>query len=450
MNLSFFLLAAGALAAPQQPATFTAAPPAAATTTIQAPATVALRAAAPSATSTTPSEVDHASVPGTFSSGFDDARRIDLVTRADGGARLRYRLGFASIRLGELCDLPLGELSFRDRFVLEQLRRTFPDVRADFVDSVEVWTHGGEPMTLAERTVEADGPEPLIQRAAAWLDALALANRCQVLVECSLHEARASDDHADLVIDSLDAARYTELRTVLTESRDTLMVPSVLVSGGSQASVQSLNQVAYIADFEVEITASAAIADPVVRTVQDGISLRVTPIVVPGTGELRLEVEFTRSDLKRPIQQVETSLDVPGASKVTIQLPELSKTSWNSDDLVLSPGSGGIRVRGIRAQVFREDGEVELRDVELLLRAEILDAAIAGLAGVGTVVGHDPTERLCFARFDGAAPPVGDAVEIVAAAGGERRGRGRVVDVQGQLVMIQVSEGEARHGDTVR
>lgn len=136
-----------------------------------------------------------------------------------------------------------------------------------------------------------------------------------------------------------DAAEVTYLTRVLApgkattsfvaellerEGVTTVVDQKVLVQPLHVAHMATINQTAYVRDYEVEVTADAVIADPIVDVIQDGIVVQaaVSPLE---NGKLGVSLDATVTDLERPIPKIDTIL--PGTKhEVTIQLPSLQST----------------------------------------------------------------------------------------------------------------------------
>ncbi|MCR9244789.1 MAG: hypothetical protein NXI31_07140 [bacterium] len=87
------------------------------------------------------------------------------------------------------------------------------------------------------------------------------------------------------------------------------------------AHMSTINQTAYVKDFDLEVAKNAFVADPVVDVIQDGIVMQaaVAPLE---NGLLGLSLDASVAELQRPIPEFETTL--PGTTmKVKLQLPSL-------------------------------------------------------------------------------------------------------------------------------
>jgi Flp pilus assembly secretin CpaC/tetratricopeptide (TPR) repeat protein len=99
-----------------------------------------------------------------------------------------------------------------------------------------------------------------------------------------------------------------------------------------RATLEVLNKIAYVADYEVEIAQAANIANPVIQYVVEGVVLDVKPVVSADRRFITLELRPTLAELVRPIPTFATSLaSGPGPvstnSQVIIQTPKLRKSS---------------------------------------------------------------------------------------------------------------------------
>lgn len=105
------------------------------------------------------------------------------------------------------------------------------------------------------------------------------------------------------------------------ERIEQVTAPHVLVANTARSNLTVTNQLAYIQDFDIEIAQGASIADPVIKTIQDGVVLDVRPVVSADRRFITLEMRPSVATLKRPIKEITTGL--ASASSVTVQLPEL-------------------------------------------------------------------------------------------------------------------------------
>ncbi|MHC5062671.1 MAG: hypothetical protein ACYTG5_01700 [Planctomycetota bacterium] len=113
------------------------------------------------------------------------------------------------------------------------------------------------------------------------------------------------------------------LRAVSKQDRSEIIVaPRLLVYNNTRASMSALRHTSFIRDFDVEIAQSAAVANPVVDVVSDGVVLDVRPVVSADRRFITLELRPTLLELQTPIPTFTTTL---GAGQpVSIQLPRVT------------------------------------------------------------------------------------------------------------------------------
>lgn len=141
------------------------------------------------------------------------------------------------------------------------------------------------------------------------------------------------------------------LRAVSKNERAELVTrPSILVFNTARSNIQVLNQVAYVQDFDVQIATAAAIADPIIQVVQDGVVLDVRPVISADRRFVTLDLRPTVATLVRPIQEVSTSLASTGT--VTIQLPELELQRMRT--VVSVPDGGTLLLGGLKSYENQE------------------------------------------------------------------------------------------------
>ncbi len=142
-----------------------------------------------------------------------------------------------------------------------------------------------------------------------------------------------------------DLQVQTVLRAVSKSERVELVTaPNILVFNTARSNLQVLNQMAYVQDYNVEIATAAAIADPIVQVVQDGVVLDVRPVISADRRFITLDLRPTVATLTRPIAEVATSLATSGT--VTIQLPELELQRMRT--VVSVPDGGTVLLGGLK------------------------------------------------------------------------------------------------------
>lgn len=135
------------------------------------------------------------------------------------------------------------------------------------------------------------------------------------------------------------------LRAVSKQERsEQIEAPRLLVYNNTRASMHYLRNLAYIKDFEVEIAQAAAVANPVIGTVHDGVALDVRPVVDADLKFITMELRPTVMTLQLPIPTFTTTLGV--GQPISIQLPEV--TLQRVRTTVTMPDGGTMMLGGMR------------------------------------------------------------------------------------------------------
>ncbi|MGE0142025.1 MAG: hypothetical protein AB7I19_02735 [Planctomycetota bacterium] len=141
----------------------------------------------------------------------------------------------------------------------------------------------------------------------------------------------------------------TELQLILRavskqERSEEIVAPRLLVFNNTRAHMQALRSTSYISDFGVEIAQAAAVANPVVGVVRDGVVLDVRPVVSADRRFITMELRPTVMTLQLPIPTFTTTL---GAGQpVSIQLPVTNLQSVRTT--VTMPDGGSILLGGMK------------------------------------------------------------------------------------------------------
>lgn len=162
-----------------------------------------------------------------------------------------------------------------------------------------------------------------------------------------------------------DAEVEMILRAVQKSKRSELVIePKLMVSNTARANLVVANQVSYVADFDVEIASSAAIADPIVKVAHDGIFLDVRPTVTADRRFVWVDIRPTVATLRRPIPTLQTSLGT--GSPVTLMLPELELQKIRTRAFV--PDGGSLLLGGMKMVEEQEmdSGIPYLKDIPVL------------------------------------------------------------------------------------
>ncbi|MHC4897416.1 MAG: hypothetical protein ACYTGW_09955 [Planctomycetota bacterium] len=142
-----------------------------------------------------------------------------------------------------------------------------------------------------------------------------------------------------------DAQLETILRAVAKQDRsEEIAAPRLLIYNNTRANMQVLRQTSFIRDFEVEIAQAAAVANPVVDVVKDGVVLDVRPVVSADRRFITMELRPTVMELELPIQEFVTTLGV--GQPVSIQLPRT--TLQRVRTTITMPDGGTVLLGGTK------------------------------------------------------------------------------------------------------
>jgi len=135
------------------------------------------------------------------------------------------------------------------------------------------------------------------------------------------------------------------LRAVEKNERiEQISAPRLTVYDTQRANVSVMTQNSYVQDFDVEIAQAAAIGDPIVQTIRDGIIMDVRPIVSADRRFITMEMRPTVAELVRPFPTFQTSL--ANGPPVTIQVPEIAISRVRTT--VTMPDGGSLLLGGVK------------------------------------------------------------------------------------------------------
>lgn len=143
-----------------------------------------------------------------------------------------------------------------------------------------------------------------------------------------------------------------------------LTAPRLSAFNTQRANITVVNQIPYIQDFELQTATTAAIANPVVDTILDGMVLDIVPTVSNDRRFITIEVQPTVAELVLPIPTFTTTLGPTSA--VTIQIPEINLQTVQTT--VRVPDGGAVVIAGLKTvrDQYIESGVPILSDIPLL------------------------------------------------------------------------------------
>ena len=348
-------------------------------------------------------------------------------------------------------DAPDEErLPFRERWLMARLKLKVPDLqRIDVIEMRTIrWKEDGRKVST-ERGCELGGPGPALTRALALIDSHVRLQETTQFV-CEFHiiqravgkQARKSDGGSARAV---NPAEYEAIlrRTSREEGAQVLGAPSLIINHCQLGNVSITNQIAYIRDFAVETALGAAVADPVIDNIREGYVVQIAVMRDPDSGILHVESSASIGNLKRPIEEVTTT--ILGDQKVTVHLPQVTYSTWETDSLTISPGQVGFHATGMTSTTD-VDGEVAQRSVEILCRLKLLEDTDLARSAIGQVIGIDREARRVFCRIDD-LPPGRTKLEVV--GGGRRLAQLKILQSSGGLVVAELLGGDAKAGDSI-
>ena len=143
-----------------------------------------------------------------------------------------------------------------------------------------------------------------------------------------------------------------------------LTAPRLSAFNTQRANITIVNQIPYVQDFELNSATSAAIANPVIDTILDGMVLDVKPTVSNDRRFITIEIQPTVAELVLPIPTFTTTLGP--TSSVTIQIPEIRLQTVQTT--VRVPDGGAVVIAGLKTvrDKWIESGVPILSDIPLL------------------------------------------------------------------------------------
>lgn len=140
-------------------------------------------------------------------------------------------------------------------------------------------------------------------------------------------EARAADDRQPVVTTVLAPGEKTDAFLAALDARKDLTcltAPSIEIWPLMSGHVAVVDQTSYVRDFDLDVTDTSVVVDPIVDVAQHGLTVE-SSVVWLENGKLGVSLGTAVADLERPIPTVERTL--PGSTqRVTVQLPNLRST----------------------------------------------------------------------------------------------------------------------------
>lgn len=123
----------------------------------------------------------------------------------------------------------------------------------------------------------------------------------------------------------------------------TLVAPQVDLLPRTRASISTINQVSYVADYILRIVepGNVEILDPVIEVLEEGLTVDVRAVPVPG-GVVQFNVAVNYSKLQRPIPTIKTRIRSGDGDEVDISQPEVDHIKL--DSVITLPQGGAALI----------------------------------------------------------------------------------------------------------
>lgn len=383
--------------------------------------------------------------------GFGAAARREKISLGGERFYLEYLLsttkGNNDERIGD-------EISFRERWILRELSRRVAGLeRYAVVDHTVRRSEQGAETHYRERRLEMEGPREAILAAEELLDSVIRLNRDIVDVQVRVFQRDAvdKDDSHQVEVFALDLEAWKERLEQYQEGpHDELVAPRLTVFGAQRAVISVLNQISYLKGFEPELVGDSFQLDPVIDVLQEGVILEVIPIISPDPESIHLSLDVHIANVKQPIQQKELRIPTLDVT-LELQVPEVSTLEWNSEDLRLREGECGFQVKGLEVSDWTEEGKERRLTIDFLVSLNIIGRfQYVESARIGEVLGFDPETRQAFVRLDENDPgELPSATKFTLRRDGRQSARAIQVRRMGDVLVIELRDGEARLGDSV-
>ena len=108
----------------------------------------------------------------------------------------------------------------------------------------------------------------------------------------------------------------------------TVTASRITVYDRQKATVQVMNQVSYVKEFQVERSEGSMVANPVIATLAEGLSLDLQPTIAAEGKRIDLEFEVSVRRLAKPMEEVTLVLE-EGKPSVKVSRPEVDVRGWS-------------------------------------------------------------------------------------------------------------------------
>ncbi|MAG55353.1 MAG: hypothetical protein CMJ83_03595 [Planctomycetes bacterium] len=380
---------------------------------------------------------------------------------ANGATELRISLG--EEERGVLSDdrvLPIPRPTFAEHWLERAIQALDGGSKTSFTESVTV-NEAKRGSFVRRRSLVVETSVESAEKVKLFIRALKADDPSTVVLHIYIQRRRAPDSKGPSYRSIPKAAAENLIHDWREESL-TLMaqLPDVHIPNGHRTRQNRIRDFPFVKDFDVRNAGPGVAKGP--RAIQDevreGWIMDLSAVV--HRGKLSLDMSVVANLVTRPVRTFTTTM---GTSHITFELPEVVKKKLEVQES-FSTQQGGLLVTNVLLPVIVVDGKdrfpfqlgkdlhktakARWQACDLLFVADI-HAPGARIRSELTVVAADATAKVAVARAPG---PTGwkPGASAVIWRYGKPVGKGRVKDVQGDFIELEITEGDLRSGDRVR
>ncbi len=302
--------------------------------------------------------------------------------------------------------------------------------------------------------LEVEGTEQSLAAVEDVLAGLAAQSRKVLTVESHILSKKSDEPSSPLDRTSVRFLSLREFEGAVAEAHGkpgsadaravtSIAAPRITTLQGQTGTLTVSQEVSYVKDYVLHVGDRSKIVDPIVDVVQDGLLLKVEPVIHPDGKTLTLGMTLTLADLVEPIREVEMEIE---GHRVKREIPEVRTSHWDSGILEIPAGQTRLAVRGLK-HTDRETHET--RDVEVLVGVTI--GELSDGITLGRVLAVDEATRTVIveASSGNAAPARGSRLTVV--RGDEAIATLEVGRIEGTVWITRLIDGPIpKPGDPTR
>lgn len=290
-----------------------------------------------------------------LSSLFDKKNKKAVSPSTTMGEQKKIGLSVSPLRMrSDKAKAPRNyESSFLQQHQCQEILTRYKDVESvEIIETRKTKIERAGANVSAVSEIKITGTDSAKTEARQFLDEWARLNQASVALTYYLIELKDNPQERLPVVE-FEAISKIDFEKALaahraTKSSKVLAMPNLTVIQGQRATVSLLNEIAYVKDFDIEITSASYLADPIIDTIREGVVINTTAAIDFDGQGVALKIEAQVSSLHRPIQQFTTELVPSSGSMVTIQLPQISTATTKTDLLRLRGETMSFRFPGLR------------------------------------------------------------------------------------------------------